>query len=325
MVSGKNTVRLKGIGDWTNSVSAYMAAPEQTATTRPATPPSVVSNFADYELKATRIDKAIERIPPMPQVAHEVLELSRKDTTEVRDYVGVLEKDPIMVARLLKVVNSAFYRRRVPATSVEDIVRRLGSKAICDIVMSTTVGNSLQTQKHDAYAYTDNGLWQHSFCVASVAQKINGALNMDQPAFLMGLTHEIGKMVINFAMEGIDRSVRFSTEEEEQQVLGIDHAQLGHRVAVGWNLPSFVSEVILNHHALDDAEYVKGAAIVSLADTLVMKHNVGTADVGEEPTVDVSEQATQTLGITTDVAESFFAEITPQISSFEAQSTAWLT
>ncbi|MEM7675406.1 MAG: HDOD domain-containing protein [Myxococcota bacterium] len=259
----------------------------------------------------------------MPQVAHEVLELGRRENSQIRDYVAVLERDPVVVARLLKVVNSAFYRRRVPATSVEDIVRRLGQKAVGDIVMSATVGNSLQKQRHNAYTYSKEGLWQHSFCVASVAQKINRALKLDQPAFLMGLTHEIGKMVINYAMKQIDSNIRFATEEEEQKILGIDHAELGHRVAVRWNLPQFVSEVILNHHALDDSEHVQGAAIVSIADTLVMQHNIGM-DAADEPP-QISQAAAKTLGISPEHTKDLVDQITPQISSLEEQSSAWLT
>jgi putative nucleotidyltransferase with HDIG domain len=120
-------------------------------------------------------------------------------------------------------------------------------------------------------------LWKHALLVAGIARFIAAQLHMDEGcAFTAGLLHDIGKLIFNesFALE-MQEVLHYCQEhdsynfEAEQKILGIDHMQLGAKLAHHWKLPRDIVEAIAGHHGTAEASYnEKLVALVNLSDLL---------------------------------------------------------
>ncbi len=271
---------------------------------------TVRSALVERELVTNRVDRTIEGMTPLGEVTHDIMSLHSNEQATNKQYVSVLQKDPVLVARLFRVANSSFYRRGV----VDDVVRRLGTRAIFNIVTSLSVGKAIGRRASLAFGYEERGLWRHSFCVAHLAQKLSDLLAHSRPVFLIGLIHEIGKIVVDAVVSEMNCTMQFVTEHDESRSLGVDHAEIGSKIAIEWGLPSSVVEAVRNHHALEAREFLKDAAIVNLADTLLMRLGIGMAAQSEAP---IEPRAIEPLGLDVEQTEQLLQRLSPMVTGFD--------
>ena len=112
----------------------------------------------------------IESIPPLPQVAVQVMHLSRDPECTADRLTDVISMDQALTANLLKLCNSAFYGIPRTISSVKQAIMFLGFHTVRNLVLTSTMREVLDVAEGAGYWYVKNGLWRHSIAVAVGAQ-----------------------------------------------------------------------------------------------------------------------------------------------------------
>ena len=173
---------------------------------------------------------------------------------------GIIQDDPSMMARILKIVNSALYVGRDPVNSLPLAVSRMGLNAISNIAMSTAIISLFG--KSGEKEFDREEFWRHSIstgiaiCVLYDRCKPNLAKRYSKDILhLVGLLHDMGKIVLEqFFHEEFIRSVNVAKEKSipliqaENEVMGADHVVIGSWLGMRWNLSQELLQIIRWHH-----------------------------------------------------------------------------
>ncbi|MEO8539320.1 MAG: HDOD domain-containing protein [bacterium] len=245
--------------------------------------------------RAQSILAAMEALPPLPAVAIRVMEVAQNPRSSASDLALVVSSDPGLSGRLLRVVNSAAYRRSREITSVQEALVTLGFVQARNMAISGAIAGAYSPDALNAL-FRIEVFWRHSIAVAFKAAEFAGkSRRLDVPsAFTAGILHNMGRLAMFYAdataldqaiAQAMSRSV--SLEEVEVELLGADHAEVGGLLAKRWNLPTEIQEAVARHHKTDIDE-VSLAGVVAAADRFVTANGllagyVVPLDLGEVP------------------------------------------
>jgi putative nucleotidyltransferase with HDIG domain len=188
------------------------------------------------------------RPPVLPDVAMELLELSRNPDVKVDGVVALLEKDPVIAGRVLKLVQSAAYAGLTNIRSLRQAVIRLGLATLRDVVMEVALGVRLFVAP--GYRESMEQLRLHSTATAHITRILcrHAAKSETGLAFLCGLLHDVGMagMLIVLASEGPVGSK--PPLEPYWAEIDAAHQQVSGIIARAWKLPDEVVDIISHHH-----------------------------------------------------------------------------
>lgn len=248
-----------------------------------ATPPTLPLIHATGHLAAERsqVDIILDRIESLPALstaATKLLGCKSASDVNLAEVIGLIEADPALSARLLQLCRSSSSGLGDRITTVKRAVLMVGLDAVRSAALSISVYNRLNTDmprvKDSEFdsrlgaaaadaggplTFDREGFWQYSVGVACCAEAIaqmHPRLNvLGAEAFLAGLLHGIGKLVLEFALPkayaSIVRLARFRAADSatiEQSLLGLDYLTAGRNIAQRWGLPSQVCSVIWQHN-----------------------------------------------------------------------------
>ncbi len=228
-------------------------------------------------LSLDRLLKESERIEPVPQVIHELMDLVDDPEVPVSEITELILYEPLVTANLLKLANSAAFGLKRKIDSVHDAVVLLGLKQVVEIVLLAGVTKALKSAQQ-GYDLEEGQLWKQSVSCALIASAI--AEKIEAPAkhtvFTAALLKDIGIIVLDRYMGKAKAAIgeamavdRLSLVAAERKVLGIDHAHLGGRIAANWNFSEALTGTIQNHHLTDETtDMSDDTAMVYLADSL---------------------------------------------------------
>ncbi len=218
-----------------------------------------------------------ERIEPVPQVIHQLMDLADDPEVPVSEIAELILYEPVVTANLLKLANSAAFGFKKKVDSVHDAVVLLGLKRMVEIVLLNSVTRPLKSARQ-GYGLEEGRLWKQSVSCALMAGAIAESIQAPEKhiVFTAALLKDIGVIVLDRymgdAMAEIRKAMdvdRLSLVAAERQVLGIDHAHLGGRIAGLWNFSETLAGTIENHHLTDAVEDIpKETAMVYLADSI---------------------------------------------------------
>lgn len=200
-----------------------------------------------------KVLKQIEHLPTLPQVVTKVLSLTESDRGNAVELSK--EMDQSLSAKVLKVANSAYYGARSSrrVNSVHHAIVMIGFDAVKEIILTTSL---FHTFKDSQVVKSLQPLWQHSLECALATKRLAWVFRyeaMDE-AYLVGLIHDIGKLVIQQHFPDQYRLIAGKTQggiEElrlEKEVLGVSHAEIAGKMAQHWNFPESLVEAIAHHH-----------------------------------------------------------------------------
>lgn len=270
---------------------------------------NVESPAQDAQLK--QLIMTIRDLPAMPHVAAKVLELSSDPDTSADRLQQVISDDQAMTARILKIANSAMYACSRRIKTLSEAIVMLGFNSIRSLVV-TSAARNLYSTGNARMGLKERLLWEHSigaaFACRLFAERKSPALR--EEAFLAGLMHDIGKLVLNLQVpERFEEVVQIvynenrEFHETEQELMGFDHARVGALLVNKWKLSPLLEEVIGLHH--DDTAITADRPLLlhlDLANRLCQKLGIGFQ---ETPDLDLcSCDANRHLGFTeADVAD----------------------
>jgi len=223
----------------------------------------------------------------LPDVCVRVKEMVDDPECSAADIGKVVSKDAALTARLLRIVNSAFYQFPSKIETVSRAITIVGNRELKDLVFAATVAGIFEKVSSDLIDIET--FWRHAvYCgiVSRIIAQKSGVLHSER-LFVAGLMHDIGRMVIAYKLPNQCRDVlRYRKDNgvdlhvAEQAVLGFDHAEVGAELMKAWSLPQSHQLAALHHHNPAKAsEFVLEASIVYLANIITELAEVGTDDV----------------------------------------------
>ncbi len=210
----------------------------------------------DSELQ-NRLIGMVDQMPPFPKSVHRVIELTNDINCAPKDLVQVIEHDPVITMKLLKLVNSAYFALTKSVSSVRHAVVYLGLNTVKNLALSIATVSVLP--RKSSAEFNTNAFLLHSLTTASIAQRLAKEYLGRSDAtdlFVAGLLHDFGKVVfVQFVPEEFSRAIVMAREEHislhaaELKVIGADHTEIGAMLAEKWQLPADLVLSIRNHHA----------------------------------------------------------------------------
>ena len=248
--------------------------------------------------------KQIYTLPTLPVVLTTVLELIRNPKTSAADIGRVISKDQILTARLLKLVNSAFYGFPRRISTVSHAITVIGFDALTNLILATSVLDIFPKENQEG-GFDYEGFWEHSIGTAAGAKVIAGFIsyNAKEELFVAGLLHDIGKIVEAQFMQKEFLKVREEIHNNaglmvntEAKILGYTHARIGGELIDKWGLPaSLVEPVALHHEPQLAREFPRQTAAVHLADILCRAKDIGYG--GDNKIPPLNPVAWESLGL----------------------------
>jgi len=189
----------------------------------------------------------------------------------------IISHDPALTARILRIVNSAYYNFPNKVELVSRAISIIGEDDLRGLVLATSaleVFNHIPNQLVNMEMF-----WQHSIFTGIVARLLSKQCNIlhGERLFIAGLLHDIGKLVLYFKEPEVSENVLLEAantsgliHEAEQTLLGFTHADVGAALMQAWQLPDSFHQIVLHHHTPSQAtEYEIETAIVHIANSVV--------------------------------------------------------
>lgn len=217
-----------------------------------------------YPIDHNEIAKSACSLPPLPQSASRLARLVADEDSELNEVVKVIEFDPVLTMKLLRMANSVLRCPGRRIGSVKDAVIRLGNGAVCGLAIGASV-KPLLGKTIPGYQITGTDYWRHSLAAALAAEVVKNASRerLSALAFTASLLHDIGKLVLgNFLnkelLGWLERAIveaEMPAHLAEMEILALHHGEVGGIVARHWQLPDAIIAGITYHHdpeACDD-------------------------------------------------------------------------
>ena len=239
------------------------------------------------EIKAV-VDKAISKIgdiATLPEVTVKIIDIVENPRSTAKDLHEIIKNDPALSAKILKVVNSAFYGLPGQIANMDRAIVLLGLSAVKNIAIAASISHVFKVDKpHPCFSAKD--LWRHAVGVGVASRKLATASGTSgaEDLFLAGLIHDLGILVERQAFGDRFMAVvesctnqRLDWRDAEHWHLGADHQDFGLALGSRWRFPKHLLSAMGCHHNPDilDEKDRSFVSYVRLADMLCSQENIG--------------------------------------------------
>ena len=222
----------------------------------------------------------IKQLPVIPKLLHELMQSFSDDNSRIEDIAKKIAMDQVISAKVLKMANSAAYRRGNDITSIEQAVIRLGFNALRSLVVASSIMTSFKTPAN----FDKNKFWVETFQVATIAKTLAVDSRCIEPetAFTCALLHNIGELLIQSALPDDASLINLSISkgnsriDAQREMLGYDYSQVGAELAKRWNLSdTFVRAIAQQLDPLSFTPVSAEAILIRLAMFVSFAWNAG--------------------------------------------------
>ena len=232
--------------------------------------------------------EAIATLPTLPSVLARILDTIFDPGTSALELGELIAADLSLSAKLLQVVNSAYYGFPKQISSITQAIVIMGFVEVRNLAFAATAFDTIESDS----SYDRTQLWRHSLATAMASERLVKTLRLDvDGAFVIGLLHDFGKVALDSlypdsfteAAREAHAQQRF-IREVEPRIFGIDHAEAGALLATHWNFPPGIVGPIRFHHRPSDAHYnVQETFVVCVADYIAYEAGIGEKSNGRDP------------------------------------------
>ncbi len=243
------------------------------------------------DIVSAHVVKAFADVTPFRTSALNVLSML-KDPDATFDHIEAqINDEPLLIARILQVANSAFYMRRNPVDDISHALAYLGMDGIRQVLVQLIFHN-LATKY---FAHQKDKL-QHSECCAHLAVKLAERKTKDVLTLgkvrVAGLLHDLGSLALQFSYpdeyDKVSEKIKnqkMPTIMAERSMFGTDHCEVGAVLSLEWKLPEYVRKCIIEHHGVISGADEKFIEPVACANAFL------NAEIEQLPGMDYSVMA----------------------------------
>lgn len=222
----------------------------------------------------------IKQLPVIPKLLHELMQDFSNENAQIDDIARKIAMDQVISAKVLKMANSAAYRRGNEITSIEQAVIRLGFNALRSLVVASGLMTGFRTPNN----FDKHKFWVENFQVATIAKALaNDCQQIDpETAFTCALLHNIGELLIQSALPeeasliNLSISQGSSRIDAQREMLGYDYSQVGAELARRWSLSdTFVRAIAQQLDPLSFEPISPEAVLIRLAMFVSFAWNAG--------------------------------------------------
>jgi putative nucleotidyltransferase with HDIG domain len=273
------------------------------------------------------IDSITDGIPNLGSysgVLREMEEVLNDPQSTLSEVGKVIEKDPSLTARLLKLANSSFFGFPSRLETVSEAITLIGIQQAQDLICASTVIEIFEGVSAELVSM--ESFWKHSLACGVAARQLALERRVPKPEkfFVAGLLHDVGRLALysrapDMARAAFDRSAQEHKllVKAETEILGFDHAEIGQALLRGWNYPANLVHAVHFHHSpMAAGSFQLEASLVHLADHLVNAMQLGSS--GERFAPPLNARAWERINLTIDVLEHIVEAIDDQISAVES-------
>ncbi len=204
----------------------------------------------------TRI-ASIKTLPSPPDIYNEIIHELQSDAASIDSIAKLIDKDISLSAKLLQIVNSAFFGLPQHVESVKQAVNYLGLNTVQGIVLTAGVHDQLKDLGIPGNSL--ESIFNHSIAVGCYAKKIAIQIGLQQreseSALIAGLLHDIGKLVMLASFkEEMNAAIKIAQDKSlqpymaESVIFGANHGEIGAHLLSLWGLHDPILEAVMFHH-----------------------------------------------------------------------------
>ena len=260
----------------------------------------------------------------LPTTALKVYEMLENPNVDFDELAELVRHDQALTANLLQIANSSAFRGRGSVGTVREAILRVGMQHLHGLVIGLALA-PIEREPVRGYHLPAGELWRHAVAVAVGTETIAESLKLgdSDEAFTAGLLHDVGKVVLGTFIETDSDRIqelafeqKVSFERAEQQILGINHAEVGALLLRHWEIPDHLAEVTRWHHSPDGCEHMRSAVdLVHMADSLSFEAGVGTGSDGLN--YRPCDEAVERLGVDRELSEKVILAMTERLQELE--------
>ena len=269
-----------------------------------------------------KLSAAVDRMPAFPQSVQKILELTRDVNCSPKDLVQVIDKDPVVTVKILKVVNSAYYSLPKQITSINHAVVYLGFNSLKNLALSIAAIGMLP--KHNAAGFDVQQYLLHSLSTAGIARQLALRVEGADPTdcFTAGLLHDFGKVVFaQFMPAEFKQALELCQRNQSslhlalRETVRVDHAVVGAMLVEKWRFAPPLIETIRCQYGADTKDTAMIACVFA-ANQISKKLQFG---FGGNPLVEqLAPALAQRLGGSLDEVITSLGDLTKQFEEAQA-------
>ncbi|MFN3194635.1 MAG: HDOD domain-containing protein [Chlorobiota bacterium] len=198
----------------------------------------------------------------LPDIASKLLEILQQDDIDVNEIVRLIESDPVISMKTLKMANSPLFQVRSEVVNLSHAIQILGTKRVSDIVFSVSLHSKLFIGRNlNIYPLLEKYFY-NSFLIGNLSKVFIDSFDsrLRNGLFVSGLLHDIGRMIM-IQMEPLDyvKVIKLTELEDiseieaENAVFREDHRSVGSKLSEVWSLPDMVHSVIKYYYTPETA------------------------------------------------------------------------
>lgn len=256
-----------------------------------------------------RVIRDTKSLPTLPGLISKLGALTENDKVSAQEIARVVSMDQVLSAKVLRLVNSAFYGFSRRVSTVSNAIILLGVNVVKSLAISSSIFEIMEKNVV--------GLWEHSMGTAVAANIISRELKLPEPeeTSTAALLHDIGKVIVKIRLENDYNQLSSLIDEKglmmieaERELLETDHAEIGEWIAQTWLLPEKLIEPIACHHNVERSLAQRSkTAVVHMADILVKASAFGFS--GDDIVPQIQPVAWNKLGLTEAALEPIVQKI----------------
>ena len=267
--------------------------------------------------------KKIDKLPTIPAIAHEILNLVGDETVSVNKIENIVENDPAISGKILSVANSAFFGTKYPIKTLDNAIMRIGFNNVKNIALGISI-MTVFDEDRGPRVLDYQRIFNHSVSVGFIAKRLSDELKLStsDEIFLNGLLHDVGFLVLSryfaddykLVVENLNDGQTLL--EAEKNVLDFDHADMGAWLADQWQLPNNINDTIQHHHSPSLAKRsVKHVSVTHVADYISTKNILSPVD--KDPGYPLDASALEVLGISEEELNDIESKMVGYVNSDE--------
>ncbi len=243
------------------------------------------SNLVESGFTPQHLSAMVESMPPFPDSVHQVMAMTSNLNCSPKGLVGVIERDPVLTMKILKMVNSAFFALSREVASVQHALVYLGMNTVKNMAVAIATVDTLP--RNSIPELPMSSFLTHSLATAAIAQKLAKdylQLRDASDHFVAGLLHDFGKVVfLQFEPVTYAKILKEARQngrplaDVEMKYTGISSAALGSMLAESWQLPQELVDCIRMHA---DCNEQSSDLVLSVAVANTMAKAMGLGDSG---------------------------------------------